>query len=335
VRLRFAILGYGSIAQSHVQALQALCGTGGADVQLRTVMGRLAEPAADFARQHGFARSTTDLDAVLDDQDVDAVIVCSPTDFHAEQTERALTAGKHVLCEIPLATSLADADRLTALADARGRTLMVCHTERYYPALVEARRMIASGELHPHAAVSRYMFQRRANVNWVGRQRSWTDNLIWHHGCHAVDATLWLLGATEVETSAEVALPGGGLNIPMDVGMLLRTPRDQVATVSLSYNTHIPLHDYLVIGQEATVMFDNGELRGKDGVIVARPAQEAVSEAITRQDAEFLAAVAEGREPAISGRSVRPAMAALQVAQDSLDARRARLAPDARHPDLP
>src|SRR5262245_64635525 len=121
-------------------------------------MGRLSDPAEHFAREHGLASATTDLDALLDDSSLDVVIVCSPSDAHAAQTEAALRAGKHVLCEIPLALSLAETDALTALADRTRRTLMVCHTQRFYSPLVEARRMIAAGELHPHAIVSRYMF---------------------------------------------------------------------------------------------------------------------------------------------------------------------------------
>ncbi len=200
---------------------------------------------------------------------------------------------------------------------------MVCQTQRYYPSLLEAKRRISSGALHPTAIVSRYMFQRRRNVNWVGRQRSWTDNLLWHHGCHAVDAALWLLGATEVETKAEVATPSGQLAIPMDLAVIMRTltAPEQVVSVSMSYNTHIPLHDYLIIGEEETLLFDNGELRSNEGVLVPRHDLTDLSEPIVDQDREFLDAVREHREPAVSGRAVRPAMAALQIAQDSLNAR--------------
>jgi 2-hydroxy-4-carboxymuconate semialdehyde hemiacetal dehydrogenase len=333
-----ALLGYGSIARSHVEAIQGLQAAG-QELRLYGVMGRLAEPTEEFAREFGLAKATTDLDDLLADPQVEVVIVCSPTDLHAEQTERALRAGKHVLCEIPLAVSLADTDRLIALADEAGRRLMVCHTQRYFPALVEARRMIAAGELHPHAIVSRYMFPRRENVNWTGRRRSWTDNLLWHHGCHAVDAALWLLGVAdrgeEVEVVAQVALPGGGLEIPMDLTVALRTPRDQLATVAMSYNTHLPLHDYLVIGEETTVLFADGELRDRERTLVAKAEGGDLDGPVARQDAEFFAAVRDGREPAVSGRAVRPAMAALQAAQDTLDARLRTLGPDARHPRLP
>src|SRR5436190_796584 len=103
-------------------------------------MGRLPEPAAEFAREFGLSYATTDLARVLADPEVDCVVICSPSDVHADQTARALEAGKHVLCEIPLATSLGDVDHLIALADRVDRRLMVCHTQRYYSALVEARR---------------------------------------------------------------------------------------------------------------------------------------------------------------------------------------------------
>jgi 2-hydroxy-4-carboxymuconate semialdehyde hemiacetal dehydrogenase len=338
--VNIALLGYGSIARSHVRAIAALRATAeGADLRVYGVMGRLAEPAAAFAREFGAAVATTDLDALLADPALDAVIVCSPSDAHAAQTERALRAGKHVLCEIPLALSLAETDRLTALADQMDRRLMVCHTQRYYAPLVEARRLIAAGELHPHAIVSRYMFGRRENVNWQGRQRSWTDNLLWHHGCHAVDAALWLLGAAdrgeEVEVAAQVALPGGNLGIPMDLTVTMRTAHDQLATVAMSYNIGFPVHDYLIIGEERTILFDDGVLRDNEHVLVEKAEGEEIDAPIPRQDAEFFAAIREGREPAISGRSVRPAMAALQAAQDSLDARLAALGPDARHPQRP
>ena len=79
---------------------------------------------------------------------------------------------------------------------------MVCHTQRYYPALVEARRRIEAGELHVQHVIYRYTFFRRDTVNWRGRRRSWADNLLWHHGAHAVDTALWLLGARESRSRA-------------------------------------------------------------------------------------------------------------------------------------
>ncbi|HLZ07315.1 MAG TPA: Gfo/Idh/MocA family oxidoreductase, partial [Chloroflexota bacterium] len=168
--MNICLVGYGSIARSHLEALR------GEDVRLGWVVGRLPEPTEALATEFGFARHDVELDAALDDPTVEAVLITSPSDLHADQAERALRAGKHALVEIPLATNLGDADRLNALATDRNLCLMVCHTQRYYPALVEARRRIAEGELHVHHVVTRYGFLRRENVNWLGRRRSWTDN---------------------------------------------------------------------------------------------------------------------------------------------------------------
>lgn len=333
--MNIVLVGYGSIAREHVRAIAHLRDAPrGVDLRLYGVMGRDLEATGAFAREFGMVVATTKLDEVLDDPKVDAVVITSPTELHAGQTERALRAGKHVLCEIPLATSLAETDKLIQVAHEADRRLMVCHTQRYYSGLVEVRRRVTEGELHVHALSSRHIRLRRQNVNWVGRRRSWTDNLLWHHGCHSVDTMLWLLGATEVEVSAQVALPGGNLDIPMDLTIVMRTPRDQIGTVVMSYNSHFDLHDYLVIGEETSLLWEADQLRAPDRVLVpGSPSFQA--DAITRQDAEFLSAVREQREPALSASTVRPAMAALQAAQDTLDARLRAFGPSARHPELP
>jgi 2-hydroxy-4-carboxymuconate semialdehyde hemiacetal dehydrogenase len=325
--MNVAIVGYGSIAVEHARAIAALRGAPGAqDLRLYGVAGRLRESTEAFARDFDLDRATTDLDALLADPLVDVVLVCSPSDLHADQTARALAAGKHVLCEIPLATSLAAADRLIALAAAADRTLMVCHTMRYHPALLAARALVERGELKPHAIVARNLFRRHENVNWKGRRRSWTDNLLWHHGGHTVDAALWLLDGTASDVAAAVAPPGGPLAIPMNVGLTFRTPRDQIATIALSYDSHLAVHDYVLIGEEATLIYADGRLLDPAGALIAAGT---MTDAIARQDADFFAAVREGREPAASVRAVLPSLAVLQAAQDTLDARLSESDPSA------
>jgi 2-hydroxy-4-carboxymuconate semialdehyde hemiacetal dehydrogenase len=283
-------------------------------------MGRLAEPTRAFADELGAALATTDLDELLADPRIEAVIICSPTDLHAEQTERALRAGKHVLCEIPLATSLAETDRLIDLAERSGLRLMVCHTQRYGAALIEARRMIASGEVRPRAMVCRYLLDKRENVSWTGRRRSWTDNLLWHHGCHAVDAALWLLAAEATDVTTRAAPPDPRLGIPMDLSVLLRTAGDQVVTVIMSYRAMPPMQDYLIIADETTLIYANDELRDHRRVLVAAADDGSYdTAALDRQDADFFASIMTESEPVSSARGIRPAMAALQAAQDELD----------------
>ena len=319
--MNVALLGYGAIAREHALAIRRIGQASSSwDISLSGVMGRLEEPAQAFADEFGIAVATTDLDDLLDDPQVEAVIVCSPTDVHAEQSERALRAGKHVLCEIPLATSLAETDRLIDLAAQSELRLMICHTQRYASPLIEARRMISRGEVHPRAIVSRYLLDKRENVSWTGRRRSWTDNLLWHHGCHAVDAALWLLGEEAANVTARATPPDARLQIPMDLSILLQTTSDQVVTVVMSYRAMPPLQDYVVIADETTLVYADNELRDDSRVLV--PAGHPGlydTEALDRQNMDFFTAILTGGEPVSSARAIRPAMVALQTAQDELD----------------
>jgi len=320
--MKIAIIGSGSIAGEHALAIQELkTQPEWSHLRLDSVVGRRIEEAEAFAKTWGMRLGTTDLDSVLANPEIDAVIVTSPTDLHADQTARALRAGKHVLCEIPLATSLKETDSLIELCDAAELRLMVCQTQRYHRALIEAKRQILHGEIALTSIVSRYLFNRRNNVNWKGRDRSWTDNLLWHHTCHAVDATLWLLGEEAEEIASQIGAPDPETGIPMNVSIIIRTASGTIGTVVTSYHAIIPQHDYLMIGRETSLNFVNGELYSPEGLLVTRTGFDPLPDSMPRQNEEFFRSIQERREPAISARSVRPAMAVLQQVQDQLDRR--------------
>ncbi len=301
--MNLLMIGYGATATQHTRILAD------AGVTLDTIVGRVPEKVAAFAAAHGYAHGETDLAAALASRRIDVVVVASPSEAHAGQARQALEAGTHVLVEIPLAMSYAEGRELAELAKARGKVLMIAHTHRYRAAAQEARRKIGAGELAVHRIVNRYMFLRRENKDWSGRERSWTDNLLWHHGCHAVDLSLWLLGVTEVEglsVTAQVALPDQGMGVPLDLSVLVRTAQDQLVSVNMSYNSHLSLYDYVLVGREESLLIDGN---AKDGV----PGFEV-------QDRAFLDAVRDGTEPPISAASVLPALWVLQQAQDQYDA---------------
>jgi 2-hydroxy-4-carboxymuconate semialdehyde hemiacetal dehydrogenase len=309
--MRLCFVGYGAIAERHVEAFNDL------DAEFRWVVGRDPGETAGFAERHGFARQTLDVDEALADPEVEAVVITSPSQLHEEQTRRSLEAGKHVLCEIPLALSLEGGRSLAQLARDRGRALMVAHTQRFYSPLVELRRRIAAGEVEPHHVIARYGFRRHENVGWTGRRRTWTDNLLWHHGGHAVDAVLWLLGATEVSVKGELGTPHPKTGIPMDVGILLRTSDDVMATIALSYNTHQGVQDYLVIGERATLAYREQQLIGSDGQPVGLPIDaDPTHDGVPLQDREFVEAIAAGQTPRPSADDILPCLAVLQAVQD-------------------
>jgi len=316
--MKICIVGYGTTAHSHARIFQR------EGITIDSVVGRLADQTAAFARECDDCFATTDLAEALARPGVEAVIVCSPSAAHAEQTEHALHMGKHVLCEIPLAMSFVDAERVATLARQQRRVVMVAHTHRYQPAIRLAKQRIAAGQLTLHHVIARYVFLRRENIDWSGRKRSWTDNLIWHHGCHATDMALWLLGSTtprDVAVTSKVALPDQHMRIPLDLSILMRTQQDQLASVNMSYNSHISLYDYLLIGTDDTLLVGNGELSSKDGTIFAPDQPSTYDEsAAVLQNREFLASIREDRQAAISADAVLPAMWVLQQVQDAADA---------------
>ncbi len=316
-RMRVAVVGYGQIARSHTRSFRQ------DGHHLAWLIGRVPDKTAGFAQEHGYARHSTKLEDALADGEVDAVVLCTPSEQHAAQTEQCLAAGKHVLVEIPLAMSFAEGQRLADQARASGLTLMVAHTHRYAPAMQRAQQMIRAGQITLHNVVARYMFLRRENVGASGYVRSWTDNLLWHHGQHATDMALWLLGVErpgEVDVTSMVALPDRALGIPLDLSIVLRTKGDQLATIAMSYNAHVSLYDYVLIGQEDTLVIADNVLRHRDGVLYDPKGDE--SEARNSglmQNREFVAAIRERRPSAISAQAVLPALDVLQRVQDAFD----------------
>jgi 2-hydroxy-4-carboxymuconate semialdehyde hemiacetal dehydrogenase len=315
--LRICVVGYGQIARSHTRNMRH----DGHD--LRWLIGRVPDRTEAFARENGYTHHSTNLEDALADPAVDSVILCTPSEQHEAQTEQCLRAGKHVLVEIPLAMTFEGGQKLAALAHETGKTVMVAHTHRYQGAIQRAKEMIDSGALTLHNVIARYMFLRRENVGASGYVRSWTDNLLWHHGQHATDMCLWLLGVEkpgETEVSSVLALPDKNLGIPLDLTLAMRTKRDQLATVAMSYNAHVSIYDYLLIGVEDMLIVDNGVLRNKGGVLYdPKEDQTEGRNSGLLQNREFVAAVREGRQPAISADSVLPALEVLQKAQAHYD----------------
>ena len=312
--MKICMVGTGRMAASHSHALGAL-----SDVQLHTVINPNIDYAEAFAREHGYERGLASLDQALRAGGFDAVVICTPNTLHYSQSAAALCAGRHVLTELPLAMSLAEAEELGRLAQEQDRRLMVCHTERYEAGRIELRRRIRAGEFHPLHLVMRFWMLRRGQLLTEQAHHGWTDSALWHHGSHVVDAVMDILGPHEAQgLSAQFGPLWPALGAPLDLSLQWRatspfTGDDALVEVSLSHNAHWGAHDYHVIGTEDDLVSTAGELRNKDGVIVERPPYHT---AVQGQDAEFVAAVREGRAPALDVEAVLPTLRILQAAWD-------------------
>jgi 2-hydroxy-4-carboxymuconate semialdehyde hemiacetal dehydrogenase len=311
-RVSCAIVGYGGIAEFHAEALKQIEG-----VELHTLMGRRAEPAKDFANRHGFGRTTTSLAEALADEGLDAVVLTSPSELHVEQALACLDAGKHVLVEIPLAVSLAGAQRVAERARQVGRQVMVAHTRRFDETGRFVKQFIESGEtgqVHQHQSYSFWF--RHQNVGWTGYQRSWVDDVVFHHGCHLVDFSLWTIGSSVRRARGEIG-PKQQLNdTSMDVSLLIRYENETMATINLSYNASQGAtgNRYLC---EKGVLEIEGKRVSFAGATVFETSKNPESGVVV-QNGEFISAIREGRTPSCDAKDGIRALAPLQAAYDQM-----------------
>ena len=186
--MKICLAGTGAMGEIHMKALRKID-----DAEVVSVMSRTEESGETFAALWNIPFHSTILDLCLDRPGVDAVILTTPSEQHADQTVLALGRGKHVQVEIPMSLSLSDSRRMVDAAKESGRMCMVTHTRRFSSPHREIRRRIQEGTFHLHHMVVETYFFRRENLNMHGRPRSWVDNLLWHHGCHSVDLAYWIL----------------------------------------------------------------------------------------------------------------------------------------------
>jgi predicted dehydrogenase len=177
---------------------------------LQVVVGRDAGRSAAAAERFGWAESSTDWRAVLQRDDIDLVDVCTPGNTHREIAVAALAAGKHVLCEKPLANSVAEAEEMTAAADAaarQGAFAMCGFTYRRVPALTLARELVAEGRLgtirHVRAQyLQDWLSDPDAPLTWRMDRELAGSGALGDIGAHVVDATQWITGQAITGVSA-------------------------------------------------------------------------------------------------------------------------------------
>ncbi len=310
--MNICMVGNGAIAKCHMEAFASIEG-----VRPYRLVGRRAEPTSQFAQQWGFEHHGLDLDEAVHDPQVDAVVVTSPNELHVSQATTALEAGKHLLLEIPIAMNLADARQVTQLSRQLNRRLMICHTLRFQPGLVEIRRRVEAEQFHLHHFFAMFGIHRRENTNMYGKPRSWTDNILWHHGAHLVDLAIWISGCdhpANIDCRFGPLHPRQGV---MDMSLTMSLDGGVPATICQSYNIHTFHWRATFIGEEDTLYWNEGELSTAAGKIIIPRADHTD---LSVQNREFIAAIREDRDPAITGESVLPCMAVLEQAQARAEA---------------
>ncbi len=300
--IKVALAGAGAFGIKHLDGIRLIDG-----VEVVSLVGRELEKTREVAQKYGIAHVGTDLAHTLALPEVDAVILCTPTQMHAAQAIACLQAGKHVQVEIPLADSLRDAYAVAELQRRSGLVAMCGHTRRFNPSHQWVRQRIVDGRFNLQQMDVQTFFFRRSNMNALGQPRSWTDHLLWHHAAHTVDLFAHQARSPVVKASAVQGPIHPTLDIAMDMSIQLKAASGAICTLSLSFNNDGPLGTFFrYIGDSGTYLARYDDLyTGKDEKIDVSGVDVSVN-GIELQDREFFAAIRESREPNASVAQVLP-----------------------------
>ena len=310
---RIALAGAGAFGIKHLDGLKNI-----PDVEIVSIISRTGEQAAQVAAKYGAKHHSTELEDALSRDDVDAVILCTPTQMHASQTIACLEAGKHVQVEIPLCDSLAEGEAVLAKSQETGLVAMVGHTRRFNPSHQYIHDKIVAGDIAIQQMDVQTYFFRRKNLNALGEPRSWTDHLLWHHAAHTVDLFAYQAGPI-VQANAIQGPKHPELGIAMDMSIQLKAESGAICTLSLSFNNDGPLGTFF------RYICDNGTWIARyDDLVTGREepidlsAVAVSNNGIELQDREFIAAIREGREPSSSVAQVLPCYRVLDALERQL-----------------
>jgi len=315
--IKVALAGAGAFGIKHLDGIKNIDG-----VEVISLISRDLEKTQEVATKYGIGHVTTNLADSLALKELDAVILCTPTQMHAEQTVACLKAGKHVQVEIPLADSLKGAAEVLAQQKSSGLVAMCGHTRRFNPSHQYVHNQIKAGAFNVLQMDVQTYFFRRTNTNALGQARSWTDHLLWHHAAHTVDLFAYQCGSPIVQANAVQGPIHPVLGIAMDMSIQLKAASGAVCTLSLSFNNDGPLGTYFrYIGDTATYLARYDDLfTGKEEKIDVSNVAVSMN-GIELQDREFFAAIREGREPNSSVAQVYNCYQVLHNLEQQLNAR--------------
>jgi 2-hydroxy-4-carboxymuconate semialdehyde hemiacetal dehydrogenase len=291
--IKVALAGAGAFGIKHLDGIKNI-----KDVEVVSLISRDLEKTKEVADKYGIKHVTTDLADSLKLKEVDAVILCTPTQMHAAQAKACLEAGKHVQVEIPLCDVLKEGEEVVALQKKKGLVAMCGHTRRFNPSHQYVHNKIQAGEFNIQQMDVQTYFFRRTNTNALGQARSWTDHLLWHHAAHTVDLFAYQCNSPIVQANAIQGPIHPVLGIAMDMSIQLKAANGAICTLSLSFNNDGPLGTFFrYIGDTATYIARYDDLfTGKEEKIDVSKVAVSMN-GIELQDREFFAAIKEGREP--------------------------------------
>ena len=305
---------YGAFGLKHLDALKNIDG-----VEVTSIMGPTKEKIEALAAERGINHFSTTLEECIKRSDVEAVILSTPTQMHADQAIACMEAGKHVLIEIPMADTLEDSARVVKKHRETGLTCMAGQVRRFNPSHQWIKNKIDAGELKLQQMDAQTYFFRRTNTNAKGEPRSWTDHLLWHHACHTVDLFQYQTGGKVVQAYGLQGPLHPELEIAMDMSIGLKAEDGAICTLSLSFNNDGPFGTFFrYICDNGTFIARYDDLFDGNNNQIDLSNVAASNNGIELIDREFISAISEGRTPNACVTDVISAMETLDKIERSI-----------------
>ena len=317
VPMRLALVGAGAIADSHLESIRATPG-----LELRLVVDRHAKRAEALAARCGAVASTVIGDVAS--SEIDAVVICTSPESHASLALEAITAGKPVMVEKPVALDLRSADEILAAAAKAKVPLLVGQTARFQPAHLELGAALHSGAIGAAriAEISWY-----AGHVWPGGWRAWqldperSGGHLLHNGIHALDLLVWLFDDVPVRVQARgIPTWACGMTTPDTFQIIVEFASSALAVVTLSYGLRqrgVMSRRVVVLGEEGSLCVDSDDeqtVMGRRGVVLA-----GVEDAMNNQYEHWRNVLVGTETPRTSPEQIRGALAAALASQLSAD----------------
>jgi 2-hydroxy-4-carboxymuconate semialdehyde hemiacetal dehydrogenase len=313
--MKIGLAGQGAFGIKHLEAVAKIPG-----IEVITLTGGNQESTAEVAKNFKIPHYTGDIGESLKQPGLEAMLLATPTQMHASQAIQTMRAGKHVMIEIPMADSLEDSEQIVKVAKETGMIAMAGHTRRFNPSHQWVHKKIVAGELKLLQLNVQTYFFRRTNMNALGKPRSWTDHLLWHHACHTVDLFHYQTGHTASVARGVQGPIHPNLGIAMDMSIQMKVATGAICTLSLSFNNDGPLGTFFrYICDNGTYICRYDDLfDGKEQKIDVSKVDVSMN-GIELQDREFFAAIKERREPNASVAQALPAMQVLDRIEKTLN----------------
>lgn len=288
-----AIIGTGAIASVHAECISTL------GLPIVGVSGINEEETKQFVEKFKVVNMYTNYLDLLNNPNIDAVIVATPSATHAKISEAVIRSGRSLLCEIPVSLDFSSYSRVDELASKSDKLVAVAHTLRYSPIHIMLKDILIMEKLKPSSVLIRTLMFRQKNIGWTGAERDWTDSVLWHHGAHAVDLGLWLLEPSRPQVDLKAG-PNWLNKSTMEVFGNILSEDGRFATINLSYHSRHPKNDVLVITESSTFEIVDGVLlRNGEQLTPSLTSEELLRQAVLNQDRLFLEAVRSGNHSGV------------------------------------